>query len=167
MRFFGRSRTVIGEMRSQKTSPCHASALALIAVLSRPQPDTTVCTVTGELGTGTTPVLRDALVEARRDDNTHLIIDLSTMTSMDTDSAGLYTLLEARYKQSVSGKGHLAVVVDANSQAISELHMVMLKVSFDLYHNLTDALDACASVDASNAHNADAEKLAIDRVVFV
>ena len=156
-----------GEMWSQKTSPCHASALTLTAVLTRPQPNTTVCTVTGKLGTGTTPVLRDALVEARCDDNNDLIIDLSTLTSMDTDSAGLYTLLEARYKHSVSSDGHLAVVVDANSQAISELHMVMLKVSFDLHHNLTDALHACTRTDASNVHSADVGRLAIDRVVVV
>ena len=158
---------MIGEMWSRETSPCHASALALIAVLSRPQLNTTVCTVTGTLDTGTTPVLRDALVEARRDDNTHLIIDLSTLTSMDTDSAGLYTLLEARYKHSVNGGGHLAVVVGDNSQAISELHMVMLKVSFDLHHNLADALDACASADPSNVHSADEGRLTIDRAVAV
>jgi anti-anti-sigma regulatory factor len=158
---------VIGEMWSRETSPCHASALTLIAVLSRPQLNTTVCTVTGKLGTGTTPVLRDALVEARRDDNTHLIIDLSTLTSMDTDSVGLYTLLEARYRHSISGDGHLAVVVDANSQAISELHIVMLKVSFDLHHNLVDALHACASADTSNVHSTDEARLAIDRVAVV
>jgi anti-anti-sigma factor len=158
---------VVGKTWSRETSSCHASALTLTAALSRPQLNTTVCTVTGELGTGTTPVLRDALVEARRDDNTHLIIDLSTITSRDMDSAGLHTLLEARYKHSVSGDGHLAVVVDANSQAISELHMVMLKVSFDLHRNLTDALDACASADASNVHNADEGRLTIDRVVLV
>ncbi|MDT7594666.1 MAG: hypothetical protein QOJ06_212 [Pseudonocardiales bacterium] len=158
---------MVGKTWSRETSSCHASALTLTAALSRPQLNTTVCTVTGELGTGTTSVLRDALVEARRDDNTHLIIDLSTITSMDTDSAGLHTLLEARYKHSVSGDGHLAVVVDANSQAISELHMVMLRVSFDLHHNLADALDACASADASNVHNADEGRLTIDRVVLV
>ena len=158
---------MIGEMWSRETSPCHASALTLIAVLSRPQLNTTVCTVTGKLGTGTTPVLRDALVEARRDDNTHLIIDLSTLTSMDTDSAGLYTLLEARYKHSVSGGGHLAVVVGDNSPAISELHIVMLEASFDLHHNLADALDACASADPSNVHSADEGRLTIDRSVAV
>jgi anti-anti-sigma regulatory factor len=158
---------VIGEMWSRETSPCHASALTLIAVLSRPQLNTTVCTVTGKLGMGTTAVLRDALVDARRDDNTHLIIDLSTLTSMDTDSVGLYTLLEARYRHSISGDGHLAVVVDANSQAISELHIVMLEVSFDLHHNLVDALHACASADTSNVHSADEARLAIDRVAVV
>jgi hypothetical protein len=86
---------------------------------------------------------------------------------MDTDSVGLYTLLEARYKHSVSGDGHMAVVVDANSRAISELHMVMLEVSFDLHHNLVDALHACASADTSNVHSADEGRLAIDRVAVV
>jgi anti-anti-sigma regulatory factor len=32
----------------------------------------------------TTPVLRDALAEARGDDNAHLVIDLSAVSSMDT-----------------------------------------------------------------------------------
>jgi anti-anti-sigma regulatory factor len=32
----------------------------------------------------TTPVLRDAVAEARGDDNAHLVIDLSAVSSMDT-----------------------------------------------------------------------------------
>jgi anti-anti-sigma regulatory factor len=77
---------VISEMWSRETSPCLNRALNFTAVLSRPQLNTTVCTVTGKLDKGTTPVLRDALAEARRDDNAHLVIDLSTIISMDVDA---------------------------------------------------------------------------------
>ncbi len=139
---------MIGVKWAWETSPCPAEALTITAVLSRPQLNTTVCTVTGKLNTDTTPVLRNALIEARRDDNTHLVIDLSTITSMDMDSAGLYTLLEARHKHNINGGGHLAVVVASNSQAVSELHIVALEATFDLHHNLADALHACAHADA-------------------
>ncbi len=139
---------MIGEKWARETSLCPAEALTITAVLSRPQHNTTVCTVTGRLNTDTTPVLRDALVEARRDDNTHLVIDLSTLTSMDMDSAGLYTLLEARHKHNINGGGHLAVVVASNTHAVSVLDIVALEVTFDLHHDLAGALHACANADA-------------------
>jgi anti-anti-sigma regulatory factor len=60
-------------------------------------------------------ILRNALAEGRQDDNAHLVIDLSTVTSLDP--VGLYTLLEARNKHGFNGGGHLAVVVDANSKS--------------------------------------------------
>jgi anti-anti-sigma factor len=142
---------MIGEKWSPGTAPCPAEALTITAVLSRPQPDTTVCTVTGTLNTYTTPVLRDALVEARRDDNAHLVIDLSTITSMDMDSAGLYTLLEACFKHNINGGGRLAIVVNSHNQSIPELYIVTLGVTSDLHHNLVDALQACADADANSA----------------
>ena len=74
--------------------------------LSQSQPDTTVCTVTGKISGDTTPVLRDALAAARRDDNAHLVIDLSAVTSMD--ATGLYALFEALGKHNIGGGGHLA-----------------------------------------------------------
>jgi anti-anti-sigma regulatory factor len=156
---------VIGKRWSRETLPCHARALTATAVLSRPQLNTTVCTVTGTLHRGTTPVLRDALVEAQHDDNAHLVIDLSTIRSMDVDAAGLHTLLEVRYTHDINGGGLMAVVVDSDSKAISELHIVTLEVTFDLHHNLTDALHACAV--ANSVHTADREKPAIDRVAVV
>ena len=156
---------MIGEKWSRETSPCHARALTTTAVLSRPQLNTTVCTVTGTLNMGTTPVLRDALVEAQRDDNAHLVIDLSTIITMDVDAAGLYTLLEACYAHNISGGGLIAVVVDPNSQAIPELHVATLEATFDLHHNLTDALHACAV--ANSVHTANNGRSAIDRVAVV
>jgi hypothetical protein len=156
---------VIGEKWSRETSPCHARALTTTAVLSRPQLNTTVCAVTGTLHMGTTPVLRDALAEAQGDDNAHLVIDLSTIISMDVDAAGLYTLLEACYTHDMSSGGLMAIVVDPNSHAIPELHIATLEATFDLHHNLTDALHACAV--ANSAHTANKGRPAIDHVAVV
>jgi hypothetical protein len=89
--------------------------------------------------------VRRALTEARQDDNVHLVIDLSAVTSMD--SAGPYTLLEARFKHHIGGGGHLAVIADPDSHAIPELQIVALKASFDFHASLADALHACASAD--------------------
>lgn len=156
---------MIGEKWSRDTSPCHTRALTTTAMLSRPQLNTTVCTVTGTLHMGTTPVLREALVEAQRDDNAHLVIDLSTIISMDVNAASLYTLLEARYTHDISGGGLMAVVVDPNSQAIPELHIATLEATFDMHHNLTDALHACTVADSVDT--ADKERSAIDPVAAV
>src|SRR3982074_1565164 len=114
---------------SPQTSPCCSGTPVTTVALSRPQPDTTVCTVTGAVDWNTTPLVRDALTEARRDDNGHLVIDLSAVTSMD--AAGPYTLLEARFKHPLGGGGHLAVIADPDSHAIPELQIVALKASFD------------------------------------
>ncbi len=157
---------MIGEKWSRETSPRHARALATTtAVLSRPQLNTTVCTVTGTLHIDTTPVLREALVDAQRDDNAHLIIDLSTIISMDVNADSLYTLLQARYTHDISGGGLMAVVIDPNSQAIPELHIATLEATFDMHHNLTDALHACTVADSVDT--TDKDRSGIDRVAAV
>jgi anti-anti-sigma factor len=98
--------------------------------------------VTGKISGDATPVLREALTDARRDDNAHLVIDLSAVTSMD--AIGLYALFEALNEHNLGG-GHLAVVVDPHSQAIHELHILALQAAFDLHHELARALHACAN----------------------
>ena len=135
---------------SPQTSPCCSGMPVITVALSRPQPDTTVCTVTGAVDWNTTSLVRRALSEARQDDNVHLVIDLSAVTSMD--SAGPYTLLEARFKHHLGGGGHLAVIADPDSHAIPELQIVALKASFDFHASLADALHACASADISTGH---------------
>jgi anti-anti-sigma factor len=135
---------------SPHTSPCSSETATITVALTRPQLDTTVCTVTGAVDWNTTPLVRDALTEARRDDNVHLVIDLSAVTSMD--SAGPYTLLEARFKHYLSGGGHLAVIADPNSHAIPELHIVALQAGFDFHTSLPDALHACTSAGTSSGH---------------
>jgi anti-anti-sigma factor len=100
--------------------------------------------VTGKISGDTSPVLRDALTQARCNDNAHLVIDLSAVTSMD--ATGLYALFEALSKHNLGGSGHLAVVVDPRAQAIHELHIVALQAAFDLHHHLVGALQACANI---------------------
>lgn len=126
------------------------------AILSYPQPDTTVCSVTGKMDTVTTPTLRDALNQAVRDDNTHLVIDLSAITFMD--STGLYALFSVRHKHNIRGSGHLAVVIDSNSQAIPQLYVVALEVIFDLHNDIAGALNACASAAQTVIHSGSQEK---------
>lgn len=132
---------MIGTDWSPQTSPRSSDAPAITVTLSRPQPDTTVCTITGTINWNTTPLVRNALTEAQQNDNAHLVIDLSAVTFMD--SAGPYTLLEARFKHHLSGGGHLAVIADPNSAAIPELQMVALQAAFDIHPTPADALQAC------------------------
>ena len=75
---------MIGETRAMKRRRVGMSCWAITVTLTRPQPDTTVCTIIGKIDMDTTPVLRDAVAEARGDDNAHLVIDLSAVSSMDT-----------------------------------------------------------------------------------
>ena len=110
----------------------------------------TIWSLLGTVDWNTRPLVENALTQARQDDNAHLIIDLSAVTSMD--SAGPYTLLEARFKHHLSGGGHLAVITDPNSYAIPELHMVALQAAFDIYPTLGDALYACINADTSIGH---------------
>ncbi len=105
---------MIGSELFRETPSCPSGAPTITATLSRPQPDITVCTVTGAIDLDTTPILREALVEGQQDNKARLIIDLSTVTSLD--SVGIYTLLEARHKHRINGGGHLAVVVAPNSK---------------------------------------------------
>ena len=65
---------------SPQTSPCSPGIPIITVALSRPRPDTTVCTLTGAVDWNTTPLVRQALTEARQADNVHLIIDLSAVT---------------------------------------------------------------------------------------
>ena len=130
---------------SWQTSLGSLETPAITVTLSRHQHETTVCTVVGAVDWKTRTPLRNALVEAGHDENVHLVIDLSAVTSMD--SAGPYTLLEARFKHGLSGGGHLAVVADPNSCAIPELQGVAIRAAFDVHPTLADALHACAHAD--------------------
>ncbi len=130
-----------GEQLSHEMSPSGA-------ILSFPQPDTTLCTVTGRMDTDTTPAVADTLIQAVRDDNAHLVIDLSAITFMD--SAGLYALFTARHKHNIYANGHLAVVIDSNPETIPQLYAIALEVIFDLHNNLTSALRACTETGSDS-----------------
>ena len=128
---------------SPHLSQACATTPAITVALSQPHPDTTLCTVTGTVDWSTRLLVKNALTHARQDDNVHLIIDLSAVTSMDC--AGPYTLLEARFPHHLHGGGHLAVIIDPDSPAIPELHLVALQAAFDVHSTLADALCACTS----------------------
>ena len=98
-------------------------ALGVVVALTQTQPDTTVCTVTGAMNEDAIPALRDALTEARRDNNAHLVIDMSAVTFMNW--AGFHTLLEARHWHNVDGGGHMKVVVPPNVHSISDVDIVV------------------------------------------
>jgi anti-sigma B factor antagonist len=123
---------------------------AITVTVSRPQPKTTVCSVTGAVDWNTRPLLKKALTEARQDDNTHLVIDLSAVTFMD--AAGPYTLLEARVKHHLHGGGHLAVITNPNATTIPELHGVAIRAAFDVHPTVADALNACAHAQTATNH---------------
>lgn len=136
----------MGDERWSRGTPSFPGWPPLTAALTQPQFNTTVCTVTGVLDADTAPDLGAALGRACRDANAHLVIDLSAVTSMTAE--GLYTLLVARHRHRISDGGHLAVVIDLYSSAISELHLVSLKASFDVHRTLNEALRACGYADA-------------------
>jgi anti-anti-sigma factor len=148
----GRSWIMIDTDCSWQTPLGSSATPAITVTLSRHLCETTVCTVVGAVDWNTRTLLRNALAEAGQDDNVHLVIDLSAVTSMD--SAGPYTLLEARFKHGLRGRGHLAVVADPRSTAIPELQDVAIRAAFDVHPTLSDALHACAHVDtrAVTAH---------------
>lgn len=140
-----------GEGLSQPTTPCTSEKPTLTASLTAPQPNTTVCTVTGLIAADTTVILRDALAKACGDDNAHLVINLVAVTAMD--SAGLYALLEARHKHDIGGGGHLPIVIDTNCRAIPELYIVGLQAAFEVHNDLAGALHVCATANTSGVRH--------------
>ncbi|MGH3799592.1 MAG: STAS domain-containing protein [Pseudonocardiaceae bacterium] len=117
------------------------------ATLSCPQPDTTVCTVTGRVDLVTAPILTDTLTEAVHDDRSHLVIDLSAATLLDW--AGLQVVFEALDRYDIDG--HVAIVVDSNSEAITSPDSTALDELLDRHDNLAGALQACANARISTA----------------
>lgn len=112
------------------------------ATLSCPQPDTTVCTVTGQVDLVTAPELTDTLITAVHDDRSHLVIDLSAADVLD--SAGLQAVFEVLDTYDIAG--HVAAVIDSSSEAGTTLDELL-----DRHDDLTAALQACASASTSTA----------------
>ncbi len=115
------------------------------ATLSSPQLDTTVCTVTGKVDLVTAQILTDTLTAAVHDDRLHLVIDLSAAALLD--SAGLQAVFEALDRCDING--HVAVVVDSNSEAIASPEIAALVELLDRHDDLAGALQACASASIS------------------
>lgn len=117
----------------------------VIATLSCPQPNTTVCRVTGRVDLITAPVLTDRLVDALRDGRPHLVADLSGAALFD--STALRAVFEALDCYDIDG--HLAVVVDPRSDAITRPEITALDEVLDIHHDLAGALRACARAATS------------------
>ncbi|PZS31721.1 MAG: hypothetical protein DLM61_08090 [Pseudonocardiales bacterium] len=124
----------------------------VIATLSCPQPDTTVCRVTGSVDLVTAPVLADKVIEAVHDGQPHIVLDLSAVAVLD--SIGLHAVFEALDRYDI--EGHLAVVADSRSTAISRPDISALGEIVDIHHDLASALRACAraSISSGGRHRA-------------
>ncbi|PZS13946.1 MAG: hypothetical protein DLM60_19945 [Pseudonocardiales bacterium] len=118
----------------------------VIATLSCPQPGTSVCRVTGSVDLVTAPVLADKLIEAVHNGQPHLVIDLSAIAVLD--SIGLQAVFEALDRYDI--EGHLAVVADPRSTAISRPDLSSLSEIVDIHHDLASALRACARASISH-----------------
>jgi anti-anti-sigma factor len=134
------------------TMPPPLGGHMVTATLSCPRPNTTVCTVTGRIDLVTAPGLSDTLIEAIHDERPHLVIDLSAVDFVD--SAGLHAIFESLDGYDIDG--HVAVVVDPNSEAVTPLEIATLDEYLDRHGDLTRALQACAraSISAAGRHRA-------------
>jgi anti-sigma B factor antagonist len=126
----------------------------VIATLSCPQPDTTVCRVTGSVDLGTAPALVDRIIEAVHDGQPHVVIDLSAVALLD--SIGLEAVFEALDQHDIAG--HLAVVADSRSAAVNSPDISALDEVLDIHYDLASALRACsrASISHGGRHRATA-----------
>ncbi|MGH3669884.1 MAG: STAS domain-containing protein [Pseudonocardiaceae bacterium] len=118
----------------------------VIATLSCPQPDTAVCRVTGSVDLVTAPVLGSRLIEAIQNGRPHLVIDLSSVTLLD--SIGLQTVLETLDQYDIDG--HLAIVIDSRTEALTRLGSSALSELIDIHHDMASALRACSRACVSN-----------------
>lgn len=134
-----------GDTMPPGTRPLPPDGYMIVAKLSCPQPDTTVCTVTGKVDLATAPLLADALTEAVYGDRSHLVIDLSAAAVLD--SAGLQAVFEALDRYDIDG--HLAVVIDSNSETVPPPELTPLDEFLDVHDDLAGALYACANASAS------------------
>jgi anti-sigma B factor antagonist len=124
----------------------------VIATLSCSQPDTAVCRVTGSVDLATAPVLASSLIEAVHDGRPHLVIDLSAVTHLYSTS--LHAVLDALDFYDIDG--HLAIVIDSRSDAITRPEISELSEIIDIHHDLGSAMRACAraSVSSGGRHRA-------------
>jgi len=143
---------VIGDQLDTVTPAPPRSGPIVIATLSCSQPDTAVCRVTGSVDLVTAPVLAASLIEAINDDRPHLVIDLSHVTLLD--STGLHAVLDALDFYDIDG--HLAIVIDSRSDAITRPEISELRAIVDIHHDRASAMRACAraSISRGGRHRA-------------
>ncbi|MFY9808492.1 MAG: STAS domain-containing protein [Pseudonocardiaceae bacterium] len=117
----------------------------IIATVSCPQPDTTVCRITGGVDLVNAPTLAEKLNEAVHEGRPHVVIDLSAIAHLD--SIGLHVVFEALDGYEI--EGHLAIVVDPRSAAITRTEISALGELLDIHHDVAGALRACARASTS------------------
>jgi anti-anti-sigma factor len=144
---------VIGDQLDTVAPAPPRSGPIVITTLSCSQPDTAVCRVTGSVDLVTAPVLAASLIEAVHDDRPHLVIDLSAVTHLD--STGLHAVLDALDFYDIDG--HLAIVIDSRSDAITRPEISELSEIVDIHHDPASAMRACAraSVSPGGRHRAE------------
>lgn len=117
----------------------------IFATVSCPQPDTTVCRITGGVDLVTAPILAEKLYEAVHEGRSHVVIDLSAIAHLD--SIGLHVIFEALDEYEI--EGHLAIVVDPRSATITRTEINVLGELLDIHHDVAGALRACARASTS------------------
>ncbi|MDQ4105008.1 MAG: STAS domain-containing protein [Actinomycetota bacterium] len=133
--------TVTGDQLDAITpTPPLLSGPMVITTLSCPQPNTTVCRVTGRVDLITVPVLTDGLIDALRDGRSHLVVDLSAASLVD--STAVLAAFDALDCYDIDG--HLAVVIDPRSEALTRPEIAEMDEILDIHHDLAGALRACA-----------------------
>lgn len=107
----------------------------LSATLRRPQSETVVCTVVGEIDMLTAPLLADRVHTALSGEPAHLVVDLSGVTFMG--AAALHVLDQARDEQEASHR--IALVVSRRAVA-RPLETTNMGSQFPCYPELSAAL---------------------------
>ncbi|MGH3830799.1 MAG: STAS domain-containing protein [Pseudonocardiaceae bacterium] len=104
-----------------------------------------MCGVVGSVVLATAPRLADKLSEAVHVGRPHVVIDLSAVTLLD--SIGMQIIFAVL--DSCHIDGHLAVVVDPRSAAVTRSDITALGEVIDIHHDLAGALRACARAPIS------------------
>jgi anti-sigma B factor antagonist len=103
-------------------------------------PDTVVCVVAGEIDLLTGSTLREKLTGAIEGVPRHLVIDLSAVQFLA--SIGLNVLVEILAAQEAANR-HLALVVNDNRAVTHPLQTTGLDQVFDVYAEVSAAVEAC------------------------
>lgn len=112
----------------------------LTVTVSDVPPDTVVCVVAGEIDLLTGSTLREKLTGAIEGVPRHLVIDLSAVQFLA--SIGLNVLVEILAAQEAANR-HLALVVNDNRAVTHPLQTTGLDQVFDVYAEVSAAVEAC------------------------
>jgi len=124
----------------------------VLATVSCPQSDTTLCRVAGTVDLITAPVLASRLIEAVHGGRSHLVIDLSAVEALD--AIGLHAALDVLDSYEIDG--HVAIVIDSRSESLTRSEIGVLSEIVDIHHDLASALRTCAraSISTGGRHRA-------------